>query len=335
MRIHLLIIIITFCFKLSAQTDNGLVNWMTLKEAQEKSKLQPKPVLLEIYTDWCGWCKHMMKTTYSNQGLAGYINANFYPVKFNAETKDTIEYLGKKYFPTSKEPKTPHELAIKFLGNSQSYPSTLFLANNFEFTLVTQGYLDDKKIEPILVFTVENGFRSCGYDDFSERFAKTFYDTAFVKKQIKIYSIKEAMALQKKKPKKLLVNVYTGFCNSCRVMNKTTFTDTSIASYIDKNFYLVNFDAESNDTILFNNEKCFKQMVNGFPMNSFAMKVTNNRFSLPALAILDEQSNVIDVLNNYQHPKNLKPVLFYFASNQFKTKKWPEFIADYNSKTKK
>ncbi len=346
MRIKLLLLVTVFSIKIQAQrevlappaetntgqNEDGLVKWLTLKEAQEKSKIQPKPLLVDIYTDWCGWCKHMMKTTYSNQGLAGYINTYFYPVKFNAETKDTIEYLGKKYSPTSKAPKTPHELAIKFLGNSLSYPSTLFIANNFEYNLLTQGYLDDKKIEPILVFTIENVFRNTQYDDFSERFTKAFYDTAFVKKKIKTYTVNEALILQKKKPKKLLVNVYTNFCNSCKVMNATTFVDTSIASYIDKNFYLVNFDAESGDTVVFKNEKCFKQLINGYPMNTFAMKITNNRLSLPSIAVLDEQLNIIEVLNSYQHPKNLKPVLIYFGSNQYKTKKWPEFIGAYNSK---
>src|SRR5690606_19508439 len=75
--------------------NNGLVNWLTLKEAQEKNKTQSKPFIIDFYTDWCGWCKHMMRTTYSNPALAAYINQHFYPVKFNAEGKDTVEYNGE------------------------------------------------------------------------------------------------------------------------------------------------------------------------------------------------------------------------------------------------
>lgn len=315
-----------------AQVEEGLVKWLTFKEAQEKNKTAPKPFLIDVYTDWCGWCKYMMKTTYSSPALAQYVNTNFYPVKFNAEGKDTIEYNGQTYKPTSEAPRTPHELALKFLGNRLTYPSTIFVGNNFEFNLLTQGYLEEKKIQPILVFMVENAFKNCQYEDFEERFNKTFIDTTAytTKKAVKVYSINEALELQKKKPKKMLINIYADFCNTCMVMNKTTFTDTLVADYIDKNFYLVNFNAESNDTVVFNNEKFFKQIVNGYPLNTFSFKVTNGRFTFPAVAILDEKLNTIDVLNSYYHPKHLKPVLIYFAEDRFKTQKWVDFYQTYH-----
>src|SRR5688572_24639832 len=167
-----------------AQHENGLVNWLTFKEAQEKNKTQQKPFLIDFYTDWCGWCKHMMKTTYSNAALASYINANFYPVKFNAETKDTIEYNGKVYKPLSKDPRTPHELTLKFLGNKLSYPSTVFVTNNYEYNLLIQGFLEDKKIEPMLVFMAENAWKSASFDEFNAHFAHTFTDTVFPKKPV-------------------------------------------------------------------------------------------------------------------------------------------------------
>ncbi|MGZ3899483.1 MAG: DUF255 domain-containing protein [Bacteroidia bacterium] len=313
----------------SQEENHGLVNWLTFKEAQEKNKTAPRPLLVDFYTDWCGWCKHMMKTTYSNPGLAAYINANFYPVKFNAETKDTVEYNGKIYKPLSKEPKTPHELAVKFLGNNLSYPSTVFVTNNYEYNLLTQGYLEDKKIEPILIFMVENAWRTTVFDEFNRHFNQTYIDTNFKKGHVTFTNIKELEKLQKKKPKKVLVNISAGFCNTCRVMTKTTFVDTSIASYINKNFYVVNFDAESADTIRFKNEKFFKTPINNYPLNTFALKVSNNRLTLPALCVLDEELNTIEVLNYYQSPEQVKPVLMYFGSNAYKAKPWKDFISEY------
>lgn len=320
-----------------SQSEDGLVKWLTIEEAQKLYKTQPKPFLIDVYTDWCGWCKHMMKTTYSNPNIAGYINQFFYPIKFNAETKDTIEYNGKVYKPTSPNPKTPHELAIKFLGNSLSYPSTIFVSNNFEYNLLSQGFLEEKKLEPLLIYTVENVFKSAAYEDFSEQFNHTFYDTTFTKKHIKTYTVKEIEKLQKSRPgvtKKILINISAGFCNSCKVQNATTFKDTSIANYINKHFYLVNFDAESNDTIMFKGEKCFKTIMNGYPLHTFALKATNNRLQFPSIAVLDAQQNTLDALNAFLTPKALLPILKYYAEDKYKTVSWVDYIKAYNEQKK-
>lgn len=323
-------------FVYSQNKEEGLVKWLSFKEAQEKNKEVKKPFIIDLYTDWCGWCKHMMRTTYSNEGLAGYINTYFYPVKFDAETKDTIEYNGKIYKPTSAQPKTPHELALKFLGNSLTYPSTMFVTNNFEYNLLTQGYLEDKKIEPLLIFMVENAWQTAPYEEFAKHFNNTFTDTVFPKKPVKFYTVEEVEKLQKKKPKKVLVNISAEFCNSCKIMTKTTYLDTSLADYINKNFYLIDLSINRQDTIVFKNEKYFNQVINNFPIHSLAVKFTANRFSLPALCMLDEQMNTIDVLNYYQSPEHIKPILAFIAGDAYKKQSFNDFMQEYmNPKTNK
>lgn len=316
---------------------DGLVKWYTLKEAQELNRKTPRPFLIDVYTDWCGWCKHMIKTTYSDPGLANYINTYFYPVKFNAETKDTIEYNGVKYHNESSAPKSPHQLAKKFLGTSLTYPSTIFVNNNFQFNLLTQGYLDVKKMEPLLIYTVENIFRTSSYDDFQKQFSLAFYDSLKQNhpERVKWYKWQEAMELQKKKPKKILVSLYTNWCSGCRVMNMTTFSDSMIAPYLNEKYYLVDLNAESKDTLLFNGQVYTGSTNQGFPFHSIVPVITKNSFVLPSMIFIDEKMQVLESVAFYQHPKSADPIIKYFGDNIYLNTKWDDFIKQYKEKGSK
>ena len=115
------------------------------------------------------------------------------------------------------------------------------MSNNFEYNLLSQGFLEEKKLEPLLIYTVENVYKSASYDDFASQFEHTFYDTVFKKGIVKTYTLKEIEKLQKSRPgvmKKILVNISAGFCNACKVQNATTIKDSAIAAYINKNYYI-------------------------------------------------------------------------------------------------
>lgn len=313
----------------------GLVKWYTFKEAMELNKKQSKPFLVDIYTDWCGWCKKMMATTYSDKNMAGYINTWFYPVKFNAEGHDTIDYLGTKYVNAGTGPRSTHQLAIKFLGKNLSYPSTIFLSNNFQFQLNTSGYLESRALEPILVYTVENIFRTTGYEEFKSYFEKAFYDTSKVKDpEIRWYSLTEAQKLNKKEPRKFIVDIYTNWCNGCKVMNRTTFNDKHVRNYISKHYYLVDLNAESKDSLSFEGKVYKNNGTNGSPFHDLVMELTHRSLSLPTLVIMDEGLKTLDTLPYYLSPLTLEPILEFYGDGSYKTQKWPDYLKKFKEKQK-
>lgn len=129
---------------------------MTWDEAVDAVKKQPKPVFVDTYTDWCGWCKTMDRNTFAHPVIAKYMNEHYYAVKMNAEMKDTIHFNGYTFVnanPTAR--RSTHQLAASLLDNKLSYPSFVFLNGNFERMHIQAGYLNPQEFEKVMRYFVE------------------------------------------------------------------------------------------------------------------------------------------------------------------------------------
>jgi len=137
---------------LNSYAQKAKINWLSFEEAIALNKKNPKKILVDVYTNWCYYCKVMDKKTYSNSKVIAYINTHFYPVKLNAEQKDDITFNGKKYKYIAKGRRGYHELAAAILEGKLSYPTTVFFDTKEQVITRLPGYLTVKNYEPILVF---------------------------------------------------------------------------------------------------------------------------------------------------------------------------------------
>lgn len=148
------------------------VHWMTMDEVQAAMKKEPRKVLVDFYTGWCGWCKVMDKKTYSNPEVIKYINAKYYAVKFDAERKDTISFLNKEYGfnPSARA----NELAVQLMQGRMSYPTTVILMEQFQNPQPIPGYLAVPQMETVLKYIGENAYLTKKWEDFQKDFKPEF-----------------------------------------------------------------------------------------------------------------------------------------------------------------
>lgn len=142
------------------------IKWYSWEEAIELNKKEQKKIFIDVYTDWCGWCKRMDNSTFKNKDVIKYMNDNFYAVKFNAEQKEEINYKGHTLKYVGKGRRGYHELAYSLLDGRMGYPAFVYLAEDEKRITVSPGYKDAKTIMKELVFISEDHFKTTSFDDF-------------------------------------------------------------------------------------------------------------------------------------------------------------------------
>jgi thioredoxin-related protein len=146
------------------------VNWVSFDKAIELNKEDPKPILVDIYTDWCGWCKRMDKDTYANPVIAEYINENYHAVKMDGEGKEPITYKEHIFKFKSQGRSGYHELSALLMDGKLSYPTTVILNKEEKLLDRIPGYIDAKKMEMALAYYIKKEGKETTWAQFSKNF---------------------------------------------------------------------------------------------------------------------------------------------------------------------
>jgi thioredoxin-related protein len=124
------------------EPENAFKDWISIEQAVSQASRENKKILVDVYTDWCGYCKKMKSETYTENRVQSAISENFYAVKINAESGEMINYGGEQI--------SMQEFAMN-LGVT-SFPTTIFLTPDGEPLGFQPGFIDSETFERLLVY---------------------------------------------------------------------------------------------------------------------------------------------------------------------------------------
>jgi thioredoxin-related protein len=164
MKRSLLIIIpllwITQSAFVSDPISDDRIYWMTYEEVLRANEKQPKKVFIDVYTDWCGWCKRMDQTTFRDPKIITRLNGDFYAVKLDAESDKTFDVDGKSM--------SYRQLARSF--QATAYPTTVYLNEDLSLIQAVPGYQQANNLEMILAYFGENHHLNTAWPEFQKKF---------------------------------------------------------------------------------------------------------------------------------------------------------------------
>jgi thioredoxin-related protein len=140
-------ILIVGLFSCKNSAEPPKLKWITIEEAVKIANgNNKKKFLVDVYTDWCGWCKVMDQKTFTDPELIKYLNENFYAVKFNAEQKEPIMFKGTQFDWQPSKRGGVNSLAVALLNGRLSYPSLVYLNANLDPIVVSPGYKEPARL---------------------------------------------------------------------------------------------------------------------------------------------------------------------------------------------
>lgn len=171
----ILFLVLTFSLALSVEpevntTTSGELDWISIQDAETNTKKKPKKIIIDLYTDWCGWCKVMDKKTFSNSVIQKYLGEKYYAVKFDAEQKEEITFNGHTFKFVPQGQRGYHELAAALTQGKLSFPTLIFLDEELGVIQAIPGYKTPQDLERIMKFFGEDAYKKQSWQDFNKGF---------------------------------------------------------------------------------------------------------------------------------------------------------------------
>jgi len=162
----------TFYSPKEAGTQQGeAVKWYKITEVEALVKKEPRPVFIDTYTDWCGWCKVMDRKTFADPRVSKLLNNDFYAVKFDAESRETVTFMGNEFKYVAAGRRGYNELAAALLQNKLSYPTVVFMSKELKLLQAVPGFRPADEFMKVATFFSTEAYKTTEWAEYQKNYS--------------------------------------------------------------------------------------------------------------------------------------------------------------------
>ncbi len=307
---------------------DSVVNWLSFDEAKTLFEKTQKPVFVFGYSENMPASKKMLETTLKNPEVVGYVNALFYPVKFDLSTDEEITFFdGKKY--TKKAGSKFHSLAGTLLGDSIALPA-MIMFDKFAQGQVFMGYKNRDSIFSVLVYYGEE-IRRTAYEDWEKIYFATYrpgQKQVISRLLIRWQKMSEVLLEFEKNPKPIFIDLYNNYSIASTIMRIKVYNNPEISKYMNSHFYNVTVDLKSTEEFELKGVK-YKNMGAPYNYHSFVYAVLQGKLRFPSFVILNENLELIERVQFFMTPEDFTPLIHFYGDKEYKNKDLKKYLENY------
>jgi thioredoxin-related protein len=150
---------------------------------------------------------------------------------------------------------------------------------------------------------------------------------------VKWYTIEEAEKLAKELPRPIFVDTYTDWCSWCKKLDNETFAHPVIVDILNTKYYAVKFNAEGKEEVTFKGMK-FKNDGKYGRAHQLAVALLQGKMGYPTVVFLNENADLVTSIAGFRGPKDMEPVLIYFAEKVYLTRTLEDYTANFKGTIK-
>jgi thioredoxin-related protein len=139
--------------------DKKELKWHSFSEGLKLARAENKKVLIDVYTDWCEWCKKMDEEVYTDSKVINYLSSKFVLIKLNAESEAKHTFEGKEY----------SEMELAYIFGVEGFPTTIFIREDMQPITAVPGYFPADVFMKILTFIGDDYYLKMNFDEYLEK----------------------------------------------------------------------------------------------------------------------------------------------------------------------